>query len=177
MARKLQHKDACTVTSYTRDELHAVLRAIGFEARESTRERIAQEYSKLDLIVLAAISDLERKFGMRRKALAAVYAPLREALSVPRLPNPNARLVVMVSPPSVAYLEGPGLVEEGTVAPLRDVFARVDAHLGAHGPLQPPLGFKPTLVRPRRPAKARDAGSRARQSPKRKGQSGQGASR
>lgn len=168
MALKLQHKDACIVTRYTRDELHAVLAAIQFERAEPTRERVPQQYSRLDLIVLAAISDLDKKFGLRRKVLAAIYGPLRAALSVPRLPNRAARLLITVTPPAVVYMDEKGAVEQGIVAPLEDVFLRVDGHLGAYGPVQGPLGLKPALVRGRRPLKTRQTGERARSAVKKK---------
>lgn len=177
VALKLQHKDACIVTLYTRDELHAVLKAIQFQGAEPSRERIPQQYSRLDLVVLAAVSDLDRKFGLRRKALAAVYRPLREALSVPRLPNRRARLVITVTPPSVSYVDQDGPVEEGVVAPLADVFDRVDGHLGAYGPSQPPLALKPALVRGRRSSRARDTSDRTRSGSKKKNVVGQADSR
>jgi hypothetical protein len=162
MALKLQHRDACVVTGYSRDELHAVLRAIGFKAAEPTRARVPQQYSRLDLVVLAVVSDLDRKFGLRRKALAALYGPIRDALSVPRQINRDARLVVAVAPTSVVYSETAEPIVEGIVAPLADVFDRVDGHLGAYEPLQSALALKPALVRDQHSSTVKDVSDRAR---------------
>lgn len=153
MARKLTAKDAREVTGYSREELRALLTRIDFHGGHPVQARVALEFTPGDLIVLAAVRELELTCGMSRASVARILKPLKTALSRPRPVNRHARLVVTLAPVAVTYVDASSVVGEGVVVALRRVFDRVDAHLGvytASARAQGDLKFAPGVVRQRK---------------------------
>lgn len=145
--------DLCRVTGYTRHQVHSLVR-LALPGRSSKGERFAREFRHQDLIVIAALAELETKFGIDRRHLALVAKRLPQVLALPREPNPAARLIVTFEPPKITYVDEPTTVLEGVVMPLRPVFDRVDSHVFASS-----AGGQPLLQLG--PAPLRTAGKRS----------------
>jgi hypothetical protein len=120
------------VSGYNRHELRAVLDELPFYCDRAAKARVAREFTQQDLIILTVVRELEVTHGMRRNAVAGIFAPLRAALSGPKKLNPQARLHITVSPPRVKYIEIPTVLDGGTTVPLGSIFERVDGYLGLH---------------------------------------------
>lgn len=133
MPRRLTAADVCTVTGYSRDELHATLKVLWPYSEEAPAPRVAREFTARDLIVLSVTQILERRFGVRRSALAAIGEPLRTALSGPKEASKKARLVLSIEPPSVEYVNLSITEREGLVVPLGAIFEKVDGYLTFDG--------------------------------------------
>lgn len=124
--------DLSEVTGYTRHQLRGLLNELpGYQAK-AERARVAREYTKHDLAVIAVCCELERRYGLRRDSIAAVSQHLAHALLGPRAAARDAYLVVTIDPPDVQYVEQvPVGVRKGLVMPLREIFARLDGYLTA----------------------------------------------
>lgn len=151
--RKLTAADVCEVTGYNRDQLRGVLKELPMLSAPPA-ERMARAFTAQDLIVLSVVHGLDVVVGMRRKAIAALFAKLQSALSGPKKVAANARLVITFAPYRVEYIDGDSAVEEGVVVSLDPIFSRVDGYLGAGRVLpsdsQTSLRLGPGLVRTRR---------------------------
>jgi hypothetical protein len=121
----------------------------GFENRGDA-PRIAREYSRQDVAVLAVCCELEARHGLRRDAIASLVSQLRQVLAVPRSVATDARLVIRLIPPDAKYFDGIVPVPDGTVVPLQTIFGRIDSHLGAdsssHAGAQRSLDLGPVEV-------------------------------
>jgi hypothetical protein len=100
----------------------------GYSIRGSA-ERIAREYTRHDLMVIAVCCELENRCGLRRDAIAKLVPEIRRAMIGPRSVSDEARLVVVPDLVSVQYIDGPSSVLQGTVLPLEGIFRRVDQYL------------------------------------------------
>lgn len=75
--------DAVNVTGMTRHQLRNLLKEIPeFKHRRATA-RVANTYSKRDLIIIAACAHLELKLGLRREVIGSLSSGLRDVLSAP----------------------------------------------------------------------------------------------
>lgn len=128
---RLQHRDACEVTGYGRDELHALIRGIRFDPSGQVRERVARQFSRLDLVVLSAVASLDIELGMKRELVADLLAQLRQALSQPRQHQRNPRLLIDSRAKRIRFMSENEVIDSGVVLALGPVFARVEKHLGA----------------------------------------------
>lgn len=157
---QLKISDLATVTGYTRFQMHGLLDAV-FPAstRVGKKARSQRVFFPQDLIVIAVISELARKYGVSRSVLASVSELLRQALTGPRKATRKAHLVVTFNPPMVTYLEADAPVMEGLVLPLGPLFAKVDEYLGAAESSreggQAILALSPTIVANRRGGSSR----------------------
>lgn len=143
MPKRLTVADICTVTGYTRDELHATLKVLKPYCEERSAPRIAREFTARDLVVFCVTQVLEHRLGMRRAALVGLGAPLRSALTGPKTASKRARLVICVAPPSVEYVDLSITEKEGIVIALGPIFQRVDGYLSYDS--QPQLSLTPEL--------------------------------
>lgn len=128
--RPIRAKDVRDATGYTKPELRAVLKELKAWIPPAEAARSARPYTHIEVMVLAVMCELEKKFGFRRDALPSICEGLRTALSKPRELLPGARLHINPDPPSVIWEDEPRTVERGIVVPLKPVFDRVDGHLG-----------------------------------------------
>lgn len=150
MARKLTTRDVCEVSGYSKEELRALSAAIGLHKNQNVQPRVAREYTRQDLLVIAVIRELETSYGIRRTAISEIYKSLRTALSGPKPINRKARLFLTVIPPTVTYVNAIADVSGGILLGLQKVFDRVDAHFGAYvesAPAQGDLKLSPTVIR------------------------------
>jgi hypothetical protein len=144
MARKLTAADVCTVTGYSRDELHALLRVLPPYNLEKPAPRVAREFTAKDLLVLSVTQLLEDRYGVRRAAVGEIGGLLRDVLGGPRLQNEEQCLEVTISPPSARIAE-PLASRDGIIIPLSPLYARIDTYLSYDPQLS--LQFGPTLIR------------------------------
>lgn len=140
MPRRLTTTDVCTVTGYSRDELHATLKALWPYNEEKGSPRVAREFTARDLVVLSVTQVLEHRFGLKRTALGTIGQHLRTALSGPKEVSKKARLVISIDPPSVEYINTSITEREGMVVALGHIFEKVDGYLTFDGQGLLPLG-------------------------------------
>ena len=130
-AFQLKISDVASVTGYTRFQIHGLLDEVFTgPTRAAKKARSHRIFSPRDLIAITVVCELERKYGVKRSVLRSVGDPLRRALTGPRNPNREARLVVTFTPPTATYVEADATVAEGVVLPLGPLFAKVDEYLG-----------------------------------------------
>ena len=130
-ALELKISGLATLTGYTRFQMHGLLDEVfPGPTRTAKKARLHRTFSPRDLIAIAVVCELERKYGVKRSVLRSVGDPLRRALNGPRNSNREARLVVTFTPPTATYVESGGTVAEGVVLPLGPLFAKVDEYLG-----------------------------------------------
>jgi len=147
ISRTLTITDLCQVTGYTRYQLRGLLDVVLPEKR-SKGPRVARQFSTQELLVIATMSDLETRLGIKRGHIALISRRLSQVLSGPRLVNRQARLVITFSPPSVLYMSAVAPANDAVVLSLGPIFERVDRHI-TEGPLpmtQAQLNFRPTSV-------------------------------
>ena len=122
---------------------------------------------------IAVIAELETRFGIRRNYVVAVAKLLAKALSAPRPPSRNARLIVTFDPPNVTYSDQGTGEAEGIVMALRAVFDRVDPYVAAktarpsHSLQFPPMALQ-ARVRPAQ-SSAKEASASVRREPRQVG--------
>ncbi|WP_074574338.1 hypothetical protein [Polaromonas sp. JS666] len=127
--RRLTATDVCTVTGYSRDELHAILKVLWPYNEEKGLPRVAREFTARDLVVLSVTQTLERRFGLKRTALGNIGQHLRNALSGPKEVSKKARLAISIDPPSVEYISTSITERDGVVVALGPIFEKVDGYL------------------------------------------------
>jgi hypothetical protein len=131
-SKALTSADLSELTGYTRHQLRALLAELPAYQTRAERPRVAREYTKHDLAVIAVCCELDTRYGLRRDAIAAVSPFLAQALLGPRTAGKDIHLIVSCVPPCVQYVEDvPVGVREGLVLPLRQLFARLDNYFTA----------------------------------------------
>lgn len=151
--RKLTIADVSEVTGYNRDQVRGLLDNLPPYANHPSAPRIAREFTKHDLLVLAVVVRLEAKHGLRRAAVANVVEQIQDALRGPRSRGSSSMLRISLEPPSAVRLDERGLDQEGTVVALDPIFQQLDDYLdgeAADGNIQPFLPFAPSLAAQRR---------------------------
>jgi hypothetical protein len=129
--------DIATITGFSRHKLKGLFRELpGFDA-PAEQARVARQYSRHDLIVLAVCCELDERYGLKRPVIGQLVSSLQKALTGPRAAAHNAYLIVNVPALTAQYLEKVSAFPEGLILPLGEIFKRVDAHLayGRSGPL------------------------------------------
>ncbi len=148
--RKITAVDIREVTGYSRNQLRGLLDELPIYSEQETAPRIAREFSRSDLTVLAVVHVLETRNGVRRKTIAPVITQLRKTLTGPKTINRGARLLISFDPPTVSYLTTSVTSQDGILVSLGPIFDRVDQYLNfgpAHaGNVGPELNLGPTLV-------------------------------
>ncbi|MDO8706492.1 MAG: hypothetical protein Q7J84_16250 [Sulfuricaulis sp.] len=148
--RKITATDVCEVTGYSRHQLRGLLDDLLIYSRKKTVPRVAREFTRADLIVLAVVRALETRHSVRRDVIASISDLLRRTLAGPKMVNRDARLLISFDPPTIGYLTSVTPPSDGILMSLRPIFQRVDQYLG-HGlpygeEVQPELKFGPGLV-------------------------------
>nr|MDP2190010.1 hypothetical protein [Rhodoferax sp.] len=127
--RRITSVDLVEVTGFSRHRLRSFLKDLpGYSEKQGT-ERVAREYSRQDLTVIAVCCELEDRYRMRRDAIVQLVLEVRKALSEPRSVTTDALLIVIPNPPSARYVDGASDVRDGTVLPLSNILNRVDSYL------------------------------------------------
>lgn len=150
--RPLTVSDLLVVSQYTRDQMRGLLDTLpGYASRDAT-VRIARQYTAHDLLVIAACSFLESRYGLQRSVVAGFSERLGSVLSEPRPVSSSPYLLLTFAPPEVRYVESLDEIQEGLLVPLDPIFLAVDSYLmpeQAHGPWnQRELGFGPRAIKP-----------------------------
>ena len=127
--RRITSADLVGVTGFSRHRLRSFLKDLPEYADRQSTARVAHEYSRQDLAVIAICCVLQDRYGLRREAIAQLAPEIRRALCVPRAVATEALLIVIPTPPSARYVDGISDVREGTVLPLNDILNRVDVYL------------------------------------------------
>ncbi len=140
--------DLCRITGYTRDQVRGLLDA-ALPGRSSKGPRVAREFRPQELILVAAMTELETRFGIKRTYVTAVAKRLAQVLSGPRTQNREARLHVAFDPPKVTYAGEIVPTEDGVVMSLGPVFDRADRYVSAAsaGSPQQSLRLGPAVLR------------------------------
>lgn len=129
--------DIASVTGFSRHKLKGLFRELPGFCDPAEQARVARQYSRHELIVLAVCCKLDERYGLKRSVIGGLVKGLQDALSGPRTVANNAFLFVNVPSFEVEYLEKPRPLAEGLIFPLSEIFRRVDSHLeyGRSGPL------------------------------------------
>ena len=151
ISRILTITDLCRVTGYTRYQLRGLLDGV-LPEKPSKGARVAREFTPHEILVIATMSDLETRLGIKRGHIALISKRLSQVLSGPRLVDRQARLVITFSPASVSYGSIGVPADDAVVLSLGPIFERVDRYVaeGALPATQAQLNFGPASVaRPR----------------------------
>lgn len=139
--------DLAAVGQVDRHRLRNLLKGLPEFAKRPTNERIASEYTRHDLTVVAVLCELER-MGLRKDAIAKWVTPIQHALLGPR--SLAAPLLFLAHEMATASLiDDEGRVGAGIVIDLDKILRLVDNHCsGADGDREPQreLEFGPTSV-------------------------------
>jgi hypothetical protein len=151
LSQTLTVTDVCRVTGYTRYQLRGLLGEV-LPEKASNGPRVAREFTPHELLVIATVSELETRIGIRRAHIAIISKQLSDVLSGPRLVNRDARLVISFAPPSVSYVSDSTPANDAVVLSLGRIFERVDRYISEGViPTQAHLNFGPSSVGRSRP--------------------------
>jgi len=149
VSSQLTMTDLCRVTGYTRDQVRGLL-DVALPERSSKGPRVAREFRPQELILVAAMTELETRFGIKRSHVAVVAKRLAQVLSGPKSLNREARLLIAFDPPKVTYAAELIPTVDGVVMSLGLIFDRVDRYVSAAAAgstRQQPLRLGPTMLR------------------------------
>ena len=124
--------DLTRVTGFDRHTLRNLLRSVPGYGEKARRARVAHEYTKQDMAVIAVCCALD-EMGLRREAIGAWAEEIRAALSGPRTIAIQALLVLNPSTRKATYLDSEEQVQQGIVLPLTGLFERLDAYCAGGG--------------------------------------------
>lgn len=127
--RILKHNNLAEACGYSKDKLRGLLDELPQFANIETKARVAKEYSRHDLLVIATCCRLEARYGLRRSTVAELSVELANALRGPRPVSSKAKLVISFEPLDVVYAEESGEMADGLVVALEPVFQQVDDYL------------------------------------------------
>jgi len=151
---RLKVSDLANVTGYSRFRVASLLNQVFKNSPLGSQSGSQRTFTPQELLIVAVVCEIERKFHVQRKALALVSDALRRPLSGPRVANRRARLAITFSPAEAMYLSADTQVHEGLVLQLGPVFERVDEYLGVSGSsgvgAQSNLPLRPAIVTERR---------------------------
>lgn len=131
ISKRITAADLASVTGYTRHKLRAFLKELPGFAEHASPERVAREYTRHDMLVVAICCALETRCGLRRDTIAALAGDIRGAVASPRAVAACAWLLVRFEPLGAEYASAPAVIHEGMMLPLEGIFHRVDTHLGS----------------------------------------------
>jgi hypothetical protein len=130
MGRAITINDLSLVTGYTRHQLRALLAELPMYQLPEEAERVAANYSALDMVLVAVCCRLEARYGFRRKAVAGYAAPIAEAINRPGGISKSSRLLLSFDPLAVEYREDSiEIVGDAVVIALGPIVAAVSGHL------------------------------------------------
>lgn len=124
--------DACAITGYTRNQLRGMLRDLPSFVGHESPPGSARTFARSELLMACVITELERRYGIRRSAIGAVVPRLTEALERPSATAVGARLALLFEPCTVTLLAEDANAVEGVLIPLGPIFDRVERYLGGY---------------------------------------------
>lgn len=147
ISSRITFADLAAVGRVDRHRLRNLLKSLPEFARRPANERVASEYTRHDLTVIAVLCELER-MGFRKEAIAKWVSPIQQALLGPRA-MAVPRLFLTYEPPEASLVDEHSRLRAGIILDLEEVLSVVDSHCagldGAHEQ-QRELEFGPTSV-------------------------------
>lgn len=126
LSRRITSADLAAVGQVDRHRLRNLIKDLPEFAVRPASERVAVEYTRHDLTVVAVLCELER-MGMRKDAIARWVSPIQQALQGPR--SIAAPQLLLKSDPSEAVLsEGNGRLIAGVVVDLDKILRLVESY-------------------------------------------------
>lgn len=126
LSRRITSADLAAVGQVDRHRLRNLLKDLPEFAARPANERVAIEYTRHDLTVVAVLCELER-MGLRKDAIARWVLPIQQALLGPRSIAPP-QLLLTSDPPEAALGEDHGGLSSGVVVDLGKILRLVDSH-------------------------------------------------
>jgi hypothetical protein len=152
MDKSLKTSDVYKVAGYTRNQLRGLIDELGYtsEGAPETHQRVARRFSQHDFLVMIIACELDKRFALKRTAIAALLPKIAQELIGPRPVAVAPKLALTACPPSAQYLDGEAIISDGFVLSLVDIFARVDGYFlhlkgGSFG-RPPSRSFGPSLI-------------------------------
>lgn len=126
LSHRITSADLAAVGRVDRHRLRNLLKDLPEFAVRPTNERVAIEYTRHDLTVVAVLCELER-MGLRKDAIARWVSPIQQTLLGPR--SIAAPLLVLTSdPPEAGLGEEHGRLSAGVVVDLGKILRLVEIH-------------------------------------------------
>lgn len=126
LSRRITSADLAAVGRVDRHHLRNLLKDLPEFAARPSNERVAIEYTRHDLAVVAVMCELER-MGLRKDAIARWVTPIQQALSGPR--SINAPHLMLTSEPILASLgDEHSPLSAGLVVDLDKILWLVESH-------------------------------------------------
>lgn len=144
LSRRITSADLATVGQVDRHRLRNLLKSLPEFAARGASERVAVEYTRNELTVVAVLCELER-MGLRKDAIAKWVSPIQRALLGPRSIT-GPLMLLTFDPPEAALLEGPSCLSAGVVVDLDKILRLVDNHCTGVDDIQRELEFGPQSV-------------------------------
>lgn len=139
--------DLAAVGRVDRHRLRNLLKGLPEFATRPTNERVASEYTRHDLTVVAVLCELER-MGFRKDAIATWVTPIQQALLRPRSMD-ALHLFLACEPATALLVDDKSHLGAGVIIDLDKILHMVDSHCcGVDGVREPQreLDFGPTSV-------------------------------
>ena len=127
LSRRITFADLATVARIDRHRLRNLLKDITeFKARPSS-QRVANEYTRHDLTVVAVLCELDR-MGLRKDAIAGWVPQIQQVLLGPRPIAATLQIFLATASGKVRIVDGPHQEGAGIVVDLKSVLDEVDTH-------------------------------------------------
>lgn len=139
--------DLAAVGQVDRHRLRNLLKGMPEFATRPANERVASEYTRHDLTVVAVLCELER-MGFRKDAIAGWVTPIQQALLGPRS-MAAPQLFLACEPATASLVDGKSPLGAGVLIDLDKILTLVESHCsGTDGGREPQreLEFGPTSV-------------------------------
>jgi hypothetical protein len=127
VARQVTAADLVAITGYSRDQLRGLLAELPLFAQRKGEARVANIYSRQDVLVVAICCRLETQYGLKRAAVAALSEVIARCLVAPRQLGNGARLVLKLQPPAAQFVERVDDLADGLVVALDSIFDTINA--------------------------------------------------
>jgi hypothetical protein len=126
LSRRITSADLAAVGQVDRHQLRNLLKDLSEFAARPANARVAIEYTRHDLTVVAVLCELER-MGLRKDAIARWVSPIQQALLGPRsIAAPQ--LLLTFDPSDAALGEDHARLNAGVVVDLDKILRLVDRH-------------------------------------------------
>lgn len=126
LSHRITSADLATVGQVDRHRLRNLLKDLPEFAVRPANERVAIEYTRHDLTVVAVLCELER-MGLRKDAIARWVSPIQQVLLGPRsIAAPQ--LLLTSDPPEAALDVDHGGLSAGVVVDLGKILRLVESH-------------------------------------------------
>jgi len=126
LSHRITSADLVAVGQVDRHRLRNLLKDLPEFAARSAKERVASEYTRHDLTVVAILCELER-MGLRKEAIAKWVSPIQQALQRP-YSVAASQLLLSVDPPAATLGDDCGRLRAGVVVDFDKILRRVDRH-------------------------------------------------